>query len=115
MVKLINLLNETLNTYIVECSLLTNPEFNITEILNNVRALEKVTIVNNLTPPDFPQKEKMEYTKITIKFITSQEPKSDLKYFRDRMLHSSKNDNGSVTKIEGIKHVKFNINTLKRV
>ena len=75
MVKLTNILNEVLNTFIVECEILTDSTFNITDILDEVRALRKVTIVNNITPEEYPQKDKIEYTKVKIKFVTRTNPK----------------------------------------
>ena len=63
MVKLTNILNEVLNTFVVECEILTDRQFNITDVLDEVRALRKVTIVNNITPEDYIQKDKEEYHK----------------------------------------------------
>lgn len=115
MISLKTLLNEVLNTYIVTCDLISDSALNITEILNGVRALEKVIIVNNITPEDYPQKEKTEFTRITIKFMTRNNPKDDLVKFKDDMLQSSLDDKDPKKKIEGIKSVKFYEQTLKRV
>ena len=113
MVKLTNILNEVLNTFIVECEILTDSTFNITDILDEVRALRKVTIVNNITPEEYPQKDKIEYTKVKIKFVTRTNPKIDLDKFKDDMLTSdiSKTD----LRIPGVKSVKFKEETLKRL
>ena len=113
MVKLTNILNEVLNTFIVECEILTDSTFNITDILDEVRALRKVTIVNNITPEEYPQKDKIEYTKVKIKFVTRTNPKIDLDKFKDDMLTSdiSKTD----LRIPGVKSVKFKLETLKRI
>ena len=113
MVKLTNILNEVLNTFIVECEILTASTFNITDILDEVRALRKVTIVNNITPEEYPQKDKIEYTKVKIKFVTRTNPKIDLDKFKDDMLTSdiSKTD----LRIPGVKSVKFKLETLKRI
>ena len=113
MVKLTNILNEVLNTFIVECEILTDSTFNITDILDEVRALRKVTIVNNITPEEYPQKHKIEYTKVKIKFVTRTNPKIDLDKFKDDMLTSdiSKTD----LRIPGVKSVKFKLETLKRI
>ena len=51
MIKLKKILNEVLNEYIVQAYILTNPDFNITDILDQIRAVRKVTIVINITPP----------------------------------------------------------------
>ena len=61
MIKLTNIITEILNTYQVECELLTDPKFNVTDVLNQVRGLRKVTIVNNITPEDYVQKQGVEY------------------------------------------------------
>ena len=53
MIKLGNILSEVLNTYQVECDLFTDKDFNITDVLNQVRGLRKVTIVNNITPEEY--------------------------------------------------------------
>ena len=113
MVKLVKILNEVLNTFTVECEILTDRQFNITDVLDEVRALRKVTIVNNITPEEYPQKDKIEYTKVKIKFVTRTDPKIDLDKFKDDMLTSdiSKTD----LRIPGVKSVKFKPETLKRL
>ena len=113
MIKLSNILTEVLNTYQVECELFTDKQFNITDVLNQVRGLRKVTIVNNITPEDYPQRDKIEYHKLKIKFVTREDPKTDLRQFREDMLKSdmSKND----LRIPGVKSVKFKEETLKRL
>ena len=113
MIKLKNILNEVLNEFIVQAYMLTDPEYNITDILDEVRALRKVTIVNNITPEEYPQKDKIEYTKVKIKFVTRTNPKIDLDKFKDDMLTSdiSKTD----LRIPGVKSVKFKLETLKRI
>jgi hypothetical protein len=57
MIKLKNILNEVLNTYIVQAYMLSDTEYNITDILDQIRALKKVTIVRNITPPEYTQKQ----------------------------------------------------------
>ena len=111
--KLTNILNEVLNTFVVECDVLTDRKFNITDVLDEVRALRKVTIVNNITPEEYPQKDKVEFTRLKIKFVTRDNPKTDLIKFKEDMLTSdlSKTD----LRIPGIKSVKFKEETLKRL
>ena len=113
MVKLIKILNEVLNTFVVECEILTDRKFNITDVLDEVRALRKVTIVNNITPEDYIQRDKTEYHKLKIKFVTREDPKEDLRQFKEDMLTSdlSKTD----LRIPGIKTVTFKEETLKRL
>ena len=111
--KLTKILSEILNTFVIECEILTNRTFNITDVLDEVRALRKVTIVNNITPEDYSQRDKIEYTKLKIKFVTRENPKQDLIKFKEDMLTSdlSKTD----LRIPGIKSVKFKEETLKRL
>ena len=111
--KLKNILSEVLNTFTVECEVLTDRKFNITDVLDEVRALRKVTIVNNITPEEYPQKDKIEYTRLRIKFVTRENPKQDIAKFKEDMLTSdlSKTD----LRIPGIKSVKFKEETLKRL
>ena len=78
MIKLKNILNELLNTYIIQASMLSDTEYNITDILDQIRALKKVTIVRNITPPEYTQKQDSEYTLVTIKFISRGDAKQDL-------------------------------------
>ena len=113
MIKLSNILTEVLNTFQVECDILTDRQFNITDVLNEVRALRKVTIVNNITPEKYLQKDKIEFTRLKIKFVTREDPKTDLIQFKEDMLTSdlSKTD----LRIPGIKTVKFKLETLKRL
>jgi len=113
MMKLTNILSEVLNTFTVECEILTDRKFNITDVLNEIRALRKVTIVNNITPEEYPQRDKIEYTKVKIKFVTREDPKQDIAKFREDMLTSdlSKTD----LRIPGVKSVKFKEETLKRL
>ncbi len=111
--KLTNILNEVLNTFVIECEVLTDRKFNITDVLDEVRALRKVTIVNNITPEEYSQRDKIEYTKLKIKFVTRENPKQDLIQFKEDMLTSdlSKTD----LRIPGVKSVKFKEETLKRL
>ena len=113
MVKLVNILNEVLNTFVIECEILTDKKFNITDVLDEIRALRKVTIVNNITPEDYIQKDKIEYHKLRIKFVTREDPKQDIAKFKEDMLTSdlSKTD----LRIPGVKSVKFKEETLKRL
>ena len=111
--KLTNILNEVLNTFQVEADILSDRKVSITSILDQIRGLYKVTIVNNITPEEYPQKENIEYTRIKMKFVTRTDPKADLVQFKEDMLTSdmSKTD----LRIPGVKSVKFRENTLKRL
>tara|TARA_R110000744_G_scaffold44090_1_gene98459 strand:+ start:1450 stop:1791 length:342 start_codon:yes stop_codon:yes gene_type:complete len=113
MIKLKDILNEVLNTFQVEVRIISDRKFNITSILDQIRGLEKVTIVNNITPDGVQKKEKTEYTRVKFKFVTRTDPKQDLIKFKEDMITSdmSKTD----LRIPGIKSVIFHPETLKRL
>lgn len=113
MIKLSNILSEVLNTFQVECDLFTDKDFNITDVLNQVRGLRKVTIVNNITPEEYEQNQELEYTKLSIKFVTREDPKEDLEQFKADILKSNLDKND--LRIPGAKSVKFKTDTLKRL
>ena len=85
MIKLSNILTEVLNTYSVEAEILSDRKESITNILDQIRGLYKVTIVNNITPEEYPQRDKIEYTKVRMKFVTRIDPKTDLSQFKEDM------------------------------
>ena len=113
MIKLKNILNEVLNTYIVQAYMLTDTDYNITDVLDQIRALRKVTIVRNITPPEYSQKQNMEYTLVTIKFISRGNPKQDLEQLKQLILTSDRSIND--LRIPGIKSFKFKPETLQRI
>ena len=113
MIKLTNILTEILNTYQVEAYMLTDRDFNVTDILNQVRGLRKVTIVNNITPEDYIQKQDVEYHLLRIKFVSRDDPKQDLAQFKEDILTSDRSAND--LRIPGAKSVKFKEETLKRL
>ena len=113
MIKLKNILSEILNTFQIDAQILTNPEYNITDVLDQIRALRKVTIVRNITPPEYVQKSNVEYSLIRIKYITRGDAKQDLENIKNDILTSdlSKTD----LRIPGVKSFKFKIETLRRL
>ena len=113
MIKLKNILNEVLNTYIVQAYMLTDTEYNITDILDQVRAIRKITIVRNITPPEYIQKQNFEYTLVTIKFITRGEAKQDLERIKTDILTSDRSMND--LRVPGVKSFKYKPETLKRI
>ena len=113
MIKLKDILTEILNTYQVDCELLSDRDFNVTDILNQVRGLRKVTIVNNITPEEYEQKQDVEYHLLRIKFVTREEPKTDLAKFKEDILTSDRSAND--LRIPGAKSVKFKEETLRRL
>tara|TARA_Y100000296_G_C5146196_1_gene243817 strand:- start:867 stop:1226 length:360 start_codon:yes stop_codon:yes gene_type:complete len=112
-IKLKNLLNEILQTWQVEAFLNTDRKFNITDVLNQIRALKKVTIVSNITPEDLQQKPNVEATVIRMKFVTRGNPKEDLKAFKSDIMTSDLEAND--LKIPGVLAIIFRENTLNRL
>ena len=113
MIKLKNILNEVLNTYIVQAYMLTDTEYNITDILDQIRAVRKVTIVRNITPPEYMQKQNYEYTLVTIKFISRGNAKQDLEKMKQDILTSDRSMND--LRVPGVKSFKVKPETLKRI
>ena len=108
-----NILSEILNTYSIEVDLFTDPSFNVTDILNQIRAIRKITIVSIITPDGYVQKSNVEYQKLRIKFVTREDPKNDLNTIKSDMLKSDleKND----LRVPGVKNIKFREETLRRI
>ena len=113
MIKLKNILSEVMNTYQIQASMMSDRGVGITNILDQIRGLEKVTIVNNITPEEYVQKEKVEYTRVKIKFVTRGNPKEDIIKMKRDMLTSDLKT--SDMRIDGLKNVKFRVETLRRV
>ena len=113
MIKLKNILNEVLNEFSVQAYMLTDREYNITDILEQIRGIRKVTIIRNITPPEYVQKKNFEYTLINIKFITRGNPKQDIEKIKEDILTSdmSKTD----LRVPGVKSFKYKPETLRRL
>ncbi len=113
MIKFQDILTEILNTYEVDAIIKSNKEQNISDILDQIRALKKITTLKNVTPPDYPQKENVEYTRINIKFLSKTgKPEEDLEEFKHQITQSGEGDE---LKIPGVIAAKFDIDTLKRL
>ena len=102
MIKLKNIMLEVVNTYQIQASLMSDRSVGITNILDQIRGLEKVTIVNNI-----------EYTRVKIKFVTRGNPKEDIIKMKKDMLTSDVKT--SDMRIDGLKNAKFRMETLKRI
>jgi hypothetical protein len=113
MINLKNILNEILNTYIVQAYMLTDTEYNITDVLDQIRAVRKVTIIRNITPPEYAQKKNFEYTLVTVKFISRGNPKQDLEKIKQDILTSDRSMND--LRVPGVKSFKYKPETLKRI
>jgi uncharacterized pyridoxal phosphate-containing UPF0001 family protein len=113
MIKFADILTEILNTYEVEGVIKSNKEQNISDILDQIRALKKITTLKNITPPNYPQKDNIEYTRINIKFLSKTgRPEEDLEEFKQQITKSSDEDE---LKIPGVIAAKFDMNTLRRL
>ena len=113
MVKLTNILSEILNTYQIQAYMLTDRNFNITDVLDQIRAVQKITIVRNLTPPDYVQPTESEYTLVNLKFITRGDAKEDIEKIKQDILTSDREEND--LRVPGVKSFKYKIETLKRL
>jgi len=113
MIKLKDILSEVMNTFQVQASLMSDKRAGITNILDQIRGLEKVTIVNNITPEEYMQKKDIEYTRIKMKFVSRGNPKEDLIKFKKDMLTSDIKT--SDMRIDGLKNVNFRVETLIRI
>ena len=113
MIKLKNILSEVLNTYQVNAVIFTDSEYHITDILDQIRAVRKITIVRNLTPEDYPQKPNIEYTLVAIKFITRGNPEEDMEKIKEDILTSDMSTTD--LRVPGVKSFKFKTETLHRI
>ena len=112
MIKLTNILTELLNTFEITALLSSDRKIPITEILDQIRALRKITTVRNVTPPEYMTQSSAEHTIIIIKFVTRGDAKQDLEQIKNDILTQSKDRTD--LRIPGIKSFKFKIDTLKR-
>ena len=113
MIKLKNILNEVLNEFSVQAYMLTDTDFNITDVLEQIRGVRKVTIIRNITPPEYVQKKNVEYTLINIKFITRGNPKEDMEQIKRDILTSDRSKTD--LRVPGVKLFKFKEQTLRRL
>ena len=113
MIKLKDILTEILNTYSVSAFIKSNRKFPITDILNQIRAVRKITTVRNITPEDYPQNPEIETTKVTIKFITRGDANEDLEKIKQDILTSDREEND--LRVPGVKSFIFKPETLKRL
>ena len=114
MIQLKDILTEILNTYQVNGTIVSSKEENISDILNQIRGIRKITVLNNTTPDDVAQREDTEITTFELKFVSrTNEPKKDIAKFEKDILQSDyeKND----LKVPGVKSVKFDLDSLKRL
>jgi hypothetical protein len=116
MAKLKDLIMEALPIFRITAYLVTDSDVNITDIIDEIRATRKVTIVNNITSEKFDEKNKArndgkEEHFITIKFLST-DPKKDIDFFKETMMSSDKGDPNR--KIIGLQFIKFLPDTLSK-
>ena len=112
MIKLTNILTELLNTFEITALLTSDKKASITEILDQIRALRKVTTVRNVTPPEYMAQSSSEHTILILKFVTRGEPKQDLEFIKSNILTQGKDRTD--LRIPGVKNFNFKYETLKR-
>ena len=112
MIKLTNILTELLNTFEITALISSDRKVPITEILDQIRALRKITTVRNVTPPEYMTQSSSEHTVIILKFVTRGDAKQDLEQIKNDILTQSKDRTD--LRIPGIKSFNFKFVKLKR-
>ena len=110
MIKLTNILTELLNTFEITAIIVSDKKEQITDILDQIRALKKITTVRNITPPEYMMQSTSEHHIITIKFVTRGDVKQDLEQIKKNILITS----DSNLRIPGVKSFQYKLETLKR-
>ena len=105
--------SESMFTDTIEVDLIIDPSFNTYDILNEIRALKRVTIVTVITPEDYNQSAGDEYIRLRMKLVTRVDAQEALQSILDDAISSKKGDN--VVSIQGIKTIKYREGTLKRM
>jgi len=118
MIKLKDILFEDIRLYAIDIVIVSDKTANFTDILDNIRATRKVTIVNANTPENVEEKNRVrtdgkEVHTATLKFVAGKDPKQDIQFFKTTMLSSDKGD--PERRIEGLRHIIFKEDTLVRI
>ena len=114
--KLKSILTEIFNTFQVTAVLKIDRKAAITNILDEIRAIKKITIVRNITPEEgIASPGEMQTHIVTIKFITRGDAQKDLIQFKNDMLTSDFGGNVNDMKVEGLKFIEFKPKTLRRI
>jgi hypothetical protein len=116
MVSLRQLMYEDVQVWKVKANILTDDDINITDILNNIRAIRKITVVNNETTPEMDEKNKQrtdgkEIHRISIKFV-SKSPRQEFDFFKKTMMRSKEGD--SNRRIPGLLNFKVDPDSLTK-
>tara|TARA_R110000772_G_scaffold4571_16_gene16339 strand:- start:565 stop:921 length:357 start_codon:yes stop_codon:yes gene_type:complete len=118
MIKLKDILSEALNVYSVGIIIVSDKDSNFTDVLDGIRAVRRVTIVNANTAPEVEEKNRRrtdgkEIHTATIKFVAGQDAKQDLDFFKTTMLQSDKGDPNK--RIPGLRHIIFKPESLTKL
>ena len=112
MISLKNILYEILNNFSIEFDLFIDRKVNTYDVLNEIRALKGITIVNIITPEDYSQSGDDEYIRIRVKFVTRGEANEMINNILDGALAQ---DNKDEVRIQGIKSMKIRKGTINRL
>lgn len=112
MIKLTNILTELLNTFEVQAVILSDRSSNISDVLDSIRAVKSITTVRNITPPEAPQRDGIEYTLVMLKFVTRVDARQNLEQISQDILTSDRSETD--LRVPGVKSFKFKMETLKR-
>jgi hypothetical protein len=112
MISLKKILLEVLNNYSIEFDLFIDRKVNTYDVLNEIRALEGVTIVSIITPEGYSQEKEYEYIRIRMKFVTRGEADKMLQNILDGALAQNDEDN---IRIQGIRSMKIRKGTLNKL
>ena len=113
MIKLTNILTELLNTFEVQAIILSDKkQSNISDVLDSIRAVKSITTVRNITPPEAPQRDGIEYTLVMLKFVTRIDATQNLEQISQDILTSDRSETD--LRVPGVKSFKYKMETLKR-
>ena len=112
MIKLTKILTELLNTFEVQAVILSDRNSNISDVLDSIRAVKSITTVRNITPPEAPQRDGIEYTLVMLKFVTRIDATQNLEQISQDILTSDRSETD--LRVPGVKSFKFKIETLRR-
>ena len=116
MIKLKDILNEVTQLYKVNAYIVVDNEYNVTDILNNMRAVRKITTINNDTSDELEEKNKQRTDNksvhtLGIKFMGNS-PEEDLEFLKKTMMRSKEGDPDA--RIPGLLFIKFKSETLSK-
>jgi len=118
MIKLKDILFEDVKLYAVDIVIVSDKASNFTDIVDNMRATRKVTIVNANTSDEIEAKNRArtdgkEVHTATLKFVAGKDPKQDLEFLKTTMLSSDKGD--PEMRIKGLQAIIFKPESLTRL